>query len=95
MDGRYHSCRCRYHSYTFFFLILLKYLTRADQYTGQPFSFIAGYNMVFFDIKKRKHCLTKQDISAQISNRLRFSPVKSKHLVEETLEIIKSTLERI
>ncbi len=50
--------------------------------------------MVFFDIKKRKHGLTKQDISEQISNRLRFSSPKSKHLVEETLEIIKSTLEK-
>ncbi len=50
--------------------------------------------MVLFDIKKRKHGLTKQDISEQISNRLRFSSPKSKHLVEETLEIIKSTLEK-
>jgi integration host factor subunit alpha len=50
--------------------------------------------MVLFDTKKRKHSLTKQEISEQISNRLRCSPAKSKHLVVETLEIIKSTLEK-
>ena len=50
--------------------------------------------MVFGSTKKRQHGLTKLDISEQISNRLRCSLPKSKHLVEETLEIIKSTLEK-
>ena len=50
--------------------------------------------MYFFDEKKRGSSLTKRDIAKQIEKRLRCSPVKSNYLLNETLEIIKSTLEK-
>ncbi len=53
--------------------------------------------MEFFDKNfyrsNKRHSLTKQDISKQIKKRLRCSAPEAKQLVEDTIEIIKSTLE--